>query len=88
MDVTDKIYYWSGIVAVILGIAAIVLAALGILTHSYAGYGRGAIAVVVGAGLFFRGYRAKQRADAEHLLKQLTEAMTAQPEDKTPAVVK
>jgi small neutral amino acid transporter SnatA (MarC family) len=88
MDVTDKILFWSGILSVVAGIVFIVLAALGLLTHSYQGYGRGAIFVVGGIALFLRGYRAKQRAEAERLLKQLTEAMTEQPEDKTPAVVK
>jgi uncharacterized membrane protein len=82
MDVTDKIYYWSGILSVIAGIAFIVLAALGLLTHSYQGYARGAIFVVGGTALFLRGYRAKQRAEAEHLLKQLTEAIAEQPEAK------
>jgi hypothetical protein len=62
MDVTDKIYYYCGIVGICLAIVILTLTGIGVMSGGPAGFAKGIVCLVVGLVLFFRGYRAKRDA--------------------------
>jgi len=62
MSVADKMLYYSGLVAIVLGVTLIILGAMGVMSSIGVAITRGAIAIVIGLGLFGRGLSAKRRA--------------------------
>lgn len=67
MNIADKMLYYSGLVAIVLGLTLIILGAMGMMSSMWVAVVRGSIAIVVGLVLFGRGLRAKQRAQQKLL---------------------
>ena len=61
MTTYDKIFYYCGLVGIILALAIIAMAGLGIISGGIGAIGKAAFGLVVGIGLFLRGYMAKHR---------------------------
>lgn len=61
MNVADKMLYYSGLVAIALGVALIILGAMGMMSSIGVAVARGSIAIVIGIVLFGRGLRAKHK---------------------------
>lgn len=62
MDTTDKIFYYCGLVGIILALAIIVMAGIGMISGGASAIGKAIFGLLVGIGLFLRGYMAKRRA--------------------------
>ena len=85
MDVSDKMLYYSGLVAIVLGLTLIILGAMGMMSSMWVAVVRGSIAIVVGLVLFGRGLRAKQRAQQKLLddaIAKLGQAWPDKPRDQ------
>lgn len=85
MDVSDKMFYYGGLVAIVLGSTLIVLGALGLMSSTWVAIVRGSIALVVGLGLFGRGLSAKRRAEQKLLddaIASLSRAWPDEPHDQ------
>lgn len=68
MHIADKILYYSGLAAIALGLALIILGVSGVMSSMWIAVIRGSIAIVIGLGLFGRGLRAKHRVQEQKLL--------------------
>ena len=85
MDVSDKMLYYSGLVAIVLGLTLIILGAMGMMSSMWVAVVRGSIAIVGGLVLFGRGLRAKQRAQQKLLddaIAKLGQAWPDKPRDQ------
>ena len=64
MSIYDKILYYCGLVGTVLALVIIILVAAGVMTGGITAIGKASVGLIVGIGLFLRGYRAKRNTGA------------------------
>lgn len=82
MDISDKIWYYGGLVGIFVALGAIILGALGAVTGSSILLGKGIIGLVICTSCFIRGRRAKRKAELQEWLNRMEAAARNQEEDK------
>lgn len=73
MSVYDKVLYYCGLVGIITTLVIIVVVVMGVWSGGFVAIGKASLGLVVGVGLFVRGYRAKQKAKEEELIRQFNQ---------------
>lgn len=73
MSAYDKVLYYCGLIGIVISLAIIVAMVLGFWSRDYGAIGKVSVGLVVGTGLFIRGYRAKQKAKEEELIRQFSQ---------------
>lgn len=62
MTVYDRILYYCGLVGIVLALGIIAMLAFGVMGGGISAIGKASLGLLVGIGLFIRGYSAKRNA--------------------------